>query len=313
MPIAAIRSRFAPFTASPAVSAPSATPLGAAAPDESACVTCGRPAGTPFCPHCGERRAADHAYTLRAIVAEVWDHLTPADGKSLRSLWTLVRRPGALTTAYMRGMRQPFLSPLRLFLLVNLGYFAFAGVSGQHVLSTQLSAHIQYGFYAPNAAAMVKRRVAARGITAAEYERRFDANVETQARSLVVIMVPMYAALVAAVQIRRRRPALHHLAFGFHLVATLLVILVVGGFLLSYPLEIAIRRGALRVSNETVDFLVSSPLLLLFWAWLTFGMREAYGDGRWGAAAKAAVLAGLLVLVLAAYRAVLFFTAFWTT
>src|SRR5919107_6149533 len=104
-----------------------APPLGASAALDR-CVTCGAPAGTPFCPTCGERRGADRPRSLAALGEELWDAFSPVDGRIARTLASLVRRPGELTSAYMRGVRLPFVPPLRLFLLVNLAYFLYASV-----------------------------------------------------------------------------------------------------------------------------------------------------------------------------------------
>lgn len=212
MPLAAIRSRFAPLT-------PRMADAKDISPAAERCVTCGRPAGTPYCPHCGERRAADRVYTLGALAAEVWDRVTPADGRVLRSLWTLVRHPGALTDAYMNGVRQPFLAPLGVFFAVNGAFFAAAGPLHLDVLSKPLATHVRYNFYAGTASAMVRQRVTQQHTTFSAYAQRFDAAVETQSRTLVVAMVPAFAALIALSQVRRRRPAAQHLAFGFRAVA----------------------------------------------------------------------------------------------
>ncbi len=301
-----IHSGFAPLT-------PAAADVPAPSRAGERCVTCGRSAGTPFCPHCGERRAADHAYTLGAIADEVWDQVTPADGKALRSLWTLVRRPGALTTAYMRGSRQPYLSPLRLFLLVNAAYFAYASFLGQHFLTTPLANHLAFGFYAGTAKAMVTARLAARGLTLAAYAKKFDAVGDTQAKALVAAIVPMFATVTAAVELRRPRPVLHHVTFGFHTIAALLCLFMGPYTVVALPLEAAIRSGRFGLGSLNSDVVIATPMLLILWAWLSFGLRRAYGDGAWGGAAKGAVVAGSFALILTAYRALLFFTTFWVT
>ncbi|HEY0778238.1 MAG TPA: DUF3667 domain-containing protein, partial [Gemmatirosa sp.] len=271
-------------------------------------MTCDHSADTPYCPHCGERRAADHAYTLAAIVAELWDHLAPADGKALRSLWALVRRPGALTTAYMRGSRQPYLSPLRLFLLVNAAYFAYASLLNQHFLTTPLANHLGFGFYSATASAMVNARIAARGVTLAAYAAKFDAVGDTQAKALVAAIVPMFAAVTALVELRRPRPVLHHVTFGFHTIAALLCLFMGPYTVIALPLEVAIRSGRVGLGSLNPDLVIATPMLVILWAWLWFGLRRAYGDGPWRGAVKAAVVAGSFGLILGAYRALLFFT-----
>src|SRR3954468_8651264 len=88
------------------------------------CPGCGRAATTAFCPSCGESRPSDRDLSLRAFLLEVFHTLTDLDGRLLRSLRTLVTRPGELTAAYRAGRRKQFLGPLQLFLIANVAFFA---------------------------------------------------------------------------------------------------------------------------------------------------------------------------------------------
>jgi hypothetical protein len=63
------------------------------------CVSCGLPAGTAFCPRCGERRAADRRYSILHFAHEGAQAFTNADGSLLRTLRILLRRPGELAAA----------------------------------------------------------------------------------------------------------------------------------------------------------------------------------------------------------------------
>jgi len=73
-------------------------------------VTCGGPAGTPFCPRCGARRAADRRYALRGIAtARVGFHgtVTPSYDDDVTSavlvatVWLWIA--SGLRTAYGDG------------------------------------------------------------------------------------------------------------------------------------------------------------------------------------------------------------------
>ena len=304
MPLDAIRSRFAPLTAAGALDA---------APVAARCVTCRQPASTPFCPHCGARRASDHAYTLHALAADVWDHVTPADGKSLRSLWTLVRRPGALTTAYMEGVRRPYLAPLGLFLFVNTAYFVYVGATHQRIFNTPLRLQVTSQPYSGLTRRLVDARVAARHVSYDAYERRFDAVTDTQSKTLIAAMVPGFALLVALLAFRRRRSTLHHLAFSLHAIAAMLVFIMGFTLLVGFPVVIAMDRLRLRAPAWVGDGTAALPFGVLFAVWLAVALRHAYGDGRAAAALKAVLLVFGFVLVLGAYRFLLFFTTFWST
>src|SRR4051812_41881849 len=97
------------------------SPPAAALATQELCVTCEQPIDTPYCPHCGEKRASDRTYSMWEFIK---DHVVEAvanfDGRVLRTLKTLITKPGKLTREFMRGVRLPYLQPLQCFLLFNL-------------------------------------------------------------------------------------------------------------------------------------------------------------------------------------------------
>jgi hypothetical protein len=275
------------------------------------CVSCGQPAGTPFCSQCGERRAADRRYSLLHFAREAGEAFTNTDGKLLRTVWTLVRRPGELTTAYMRGERVRHMGPVQVFLLMNLLFFLLA--SSSNTFSTPLGVHMNAVAHKHLARRAVNARLATRGITLDHYRVAFDAASATQAKSLVIVMVPMFAAAVSLAYLRRRRYALQHLVFSLHAFSVLFVILLASALVVEIPLNLWARARGLSLGWEVRDQVMTSAIVLAFGTHLTFALRRAYNDGRWAAVAKAVALCAGLAVVLFAYRFVLFFTAFWAT
>ena len=299
---------------------PGAPPLSEASPDTrrptpdaASCVSCGQPAGTPFCPHCGEGSPASRRYHFREFIAEAFETVTNADGRLWRTFATLVRRPGELTHAYMIGRRQPYMRPLQLFLIVNVVYFVWASFVGERVFDTRYQNHLANTNYGPGAIELVRARLAERGVTEATYRTIFDAAATVQAKSLIIAMVPMFALLVAILEVRRRRPVVQHLVFALHAYTMLLLLSIAQRYAVHWPV-----RGVAALFGATVPWSVLDPLIawaivLAFSTWLVFGLRRAYGDRLPWALAKGAVLGGSLLFILVTYRMLLFYSVFYTT
>src|SRR5687767_8361272 len=100
----------------PAESDPLLSPPGA-------CANCGSAGVAQYCGACGQAAPSPTDYSLRAYAADLLGQLTSADGKAVRTLWALVARPGALTDDHLAGRRARYLTPLQLFLLVNVLLF----------------------------------------------------------------------------------------------------------------------------------------------------------------------------------------------
>jgi hypothetical protein len=293
-------------------------PAAAAAPSEEtaappSCVSCGAPADTPYCPRCGERRAADRHYTLRAFAAEAFETVTNADSTLWRTFATLLRHPGELTRAYMHGVRAPYMKPLQLFLVVNVVYFVWAGFSGERVFNTGLGNHLANTTYGADARSRVVSKLAARGVTGREYTLAFDTAATVQSKSLIVVMVPMLALFVGAVEIRRRRPFVQHLVFVFHLYTTLLLFAVVQRYVVLWPLRLGSRATGVHLTNGAEDDIVSWVMLTAVGVYTSLALRRAYDDGRAASLLKGALVSVAILVVLLLYRALLFYTTFWAT
>jgi len=68
--------------------------------------------------------------------------LFDADNRLFLSLYLLLFRPGTLTTRFLRGNRKPYLGPLQLFALINVGFVLLAVNVGPDTFRTPLRYHV---------------------------------------------------------------------------------------------------------------------------------------------------------------------------
>ena len=264
---------------------------------------------TPFCAQCGEQRASDRRYSLLHFGEDILEGFAHFDVALIRSLKTLIMRPGELTAAYMRGERTRYTKPLQLFVIVSVVSFLGAVVTNVHTFDTPLSVHIA-SWTKP--AHMVAQRVADRHVTMAQYAATFDQASTAQAKTLVIIMVPVFALLVALLEVRKRRYALEHLVFALHSYTTLLIVMMATDLLAVLPLSLLLRYGA-RLLHTNGDGALSLVTVTATFVYLLLALRLVYRDGRLAAPVKALALVIGMAEILFGYRMVLFYTTFWTT
>jgi hypothetical protein len=169
--------------------------------------------------------------------------------------------------------------------------------------------------YGDVAAELVERRAPAGTEERTEYEKRFDEATPRYANSMVILMVPMLA-LVLAVLYGGRRFFVHHLVFSLHLFAWLLLLLVglsLGLRLLFVVLDFVIDLEAVSIAlsgfnGESVIAVVM--LIVIFW-YTVRALQRSYGD-HWGSAIPRALglILGLAV-ALTVYRMLLFFIVYY--
>jgi len=95
---------------------------------DRACLNCGTALSGPFCAECGQRAVPPNP-TLRELAGHAFEELSGWDGRLATTVRALLFHPGRLTIEFLEGRRVRYLSPLRLYLLASLVYFALAAAT----------------------------------------------------------------------------------------------------------------------------------------------------------------------------------------
>jgi hypothetical protein len=278
----------------------------------SPCPGCGRAIEQNFCAQCGELRREKHDYSLRHFLAQAVEAFTSVDSKIGRTLGTLMRTPGALTAAFMEGLRRPFVQPLQLFLISNVIFFLMNSIAGFNTFTTPLFTHLYRLPYSRMARDVAIPYIAARDIPLSEYAKSFDAAAAIQAKSLIIVMVPIFSLLVMAAYWRARRYYVEHLVFSLHFFSFLLLVTSVMQAVTIFGLR-ALRGTGLTADSAAVDSYLTLLELLVLATFLYRSVRHLYREPRWLALTKTVLLSIGVGLVLTLYRFILFFVTLYTT
>ncbi len=276
------------------------------------CPSCRQAVTSRFCPDCGESPAAAEERSLRRFLFGWFNATTSLDGRFLGSFGALIRRPGLLTSEYLQGVRKRRLSPMQIVLFANLFFFIAQSASNAAVLNTSYRSHLNQQIYSPLAQRFARDELAARGIPEAEFQRRFDRRADEASRTLVLVMVPMFALLFAALRLPGRRGAVEHMAFAAEYVAFATSYILCGLFGIYALLVSASKRG---LSDDVVGAaFIALPFVLfaIVATWLAAAFRRLYGDRLRSAALRAGLACLLSIVPLTGYRFVLFLLALKT-
>jgi hypothetical protein len=301
------------------------------APERSPCVNCGAGLLGRFCHACGEKQLGPRDRSLLHYFGGLIEAVLNLEGKLLKTVLTLVRRPGQLTADYWQGRRVPYMKPLPLFLLANVLYFLLASWTGltavpfSFIVRKPMNvALIEYKLDVAEGDRAEFRRIAAsyardpRGVLPAtepartfeRYARSYSATAPALSRSLVLIMIAMVTPLLALAELRRRRrfTLVAHLVFATHLMTVfLLAFLATEWFwrLVSTLWRLVRGSGAGLFGNDSLWAV--APLILAVGVYLYQGLQRFYEDGRAAAAAKAVLLVVGISYVFRGYQKLLFF------
>lgn len=267
------------------------------------CASCGTELTGPFCHQCGEKRLDRHDYAFGNWLAHTLDAFTDFDFKVVRSLWSLLRRPGQMTAEVLTGRRVPWTKPIQVFIIANLVYYVVADALKLNTFQTPLHYHLlsPYGATAHTWSAANAARL---GLDMPAYEARFDTLTHTLAKSLVIFFVPVFALLFGLLARRARRYALEHVTVALHFTSLLLLLLP-----LPYPVVYGLlKSGLVDRTNGDAIWTGATGLMLGYYAGRF--LPRVYGMGCGAARAQAVLLVFLFYAALVfLYRSLLFFIA----
>jgi Protein of unknown function (DUF3667) len=273
------------------------------------CPTCEAAVRTLHCASCGEKALLPRDLTFVGLMGQLFQSLSSVDSRLLSSLRVLLTRPGAITNAYLRGPRKPYIGPFQLFLIVNVLFFAVQSLTGSAIFSTSLDSHLHVQDWSALAHSLVERKLAATHATLDAYRPLFDHAVDVNAKSLVILLVAPFALLLILVFQGARRPFVTHLVFSLHLHAFLLACSCL--LLLLTLVEAAL--GGDGLGSRAVDWGTFALLLAAIATYLYFATGAVYGAAGIARVLKVALLTVAVAAAVPGYRFLIFLITLYQT
>lgn len=265
------------------------------------CPTCRCKASSAFCAHCGERRLAPQDLTLRGVSDRLLHALTSVDGRVLRTACKLLREPGSLSLAYLAGARKAYASPVSLFLIANVLFFAVQSLTGTNIFGASLESHLHLQDWSGLAQTLLQRRLQRTHDTLELYAPVFDRANVLHAKTLVILMVLPFALALSLVFLRKRLPAMCHVVFSLHFFAFLLLLFSASVLLVGAN----VLLGGASLQSPAVDNVLSSVNFVACVAYLYVAIGPVYAPGRTARVIKAMLLTVVVAAIVLGYRFVL--------
>jgi hypothetical protein len=270
------------------------------------CQTCGHLHQENFCPNCGEKRFDPHSLTLSHVSEEILEGFTHADHTLLRTLKTLVFRPGQLSAEYVAGRRVIYMKPLALFLVINLVFFLLASYNA---FNQPLSSFLTYTNYTAFGTKQVVQRILDQTHqTLDTYQPVFDASMKASSKTYLILLIPLYALIFGVLMWSARRTWIEHLIFSTHFLSFVLLFFLLQQILVVLPI---IGLIGVHQWEERGDLIVSLLGLAFVGVYLARGFKRFYGTGPVMSGFGALLSTILFTGVVMAYRLLLFYKIVW--
>lgn len=265
------------------------------------CHNCGIRLTGPFCAACGQKDVP-LTVTLHDFGHELTHEMLHVDGRLFQSVRRLLLSPGVLTREYIQGHRARWISPIRLYLIFSVAFFALSTITGVRVgVSTgaqpRSGLHFSFGGGPQSGAASAERDAdaenAARKLgfeNIATMQDALDHAILAWIPRVMFVLLPLFAWLVAVVYRRIDGNYLHHLIFAVHVHAA---------WFAAGTVAKVVELAAPRAGQALLQIV---PVLGVVYAVLAF--RRVYGKVRYGFARMTFVLATYVAVLTLAFAAI---------
>lgn len=223
------------------------------------CPNCSTPLSRRYCPQCGQK-IGDINPTIHDLLHDVAHEFLHVDSKIFRTVKLLLLKPGFLTREYVSGRRVRYVSPIRVYLVFSVIYFAAAALIERPVFRSD--ENVEVGALGT-----------ALGLEHMSPEEANRLMADVQAHwipRVMFVLVPVSALLVQLVTRHTGRNYPQHLSFALHIHAAFFALLTA-----TIVLEL--------LSVEWLSAAVSLSRTALLAIYTVVAFRQAYG-GAWGVA-----------------------------
>jgi len=230
------------------------------------------------------------------------------DGRWLRSFWALLARPGCLAYSYLSGQRQRYLSPITLFLLINVAYFLQPPITD---FNLPFENQVGEQFHASLSAPLLERHLRSEGLTRAQFAPVYESRSGEIGKLLLIVHAPIIALALMLALWGSGRYYAEHTVVALHLLTWTLVLPMLVAPMLYLIAQFPQLDSDRLVGGGTLPMAMSLLLagsLLLYFA-LT--VRRAYQAPWWRALLAAPICVLALFCGHMIYRGLQFVAVIW--
>ena len=273
------------------------------------CRSCAAEVTGEYCSQCGEKVMRPAEKSLRAFFGHLFHEITTLDGKFLKTLVLMLRKPGEVSHQYMNGRRVPFYKPVSMFFVANLVYFLFPAFN-----SLNSSLYVQMNLLPHSALVtrMVNEYLTSHAVSLEVFAIQYNQQATNMAKLFLILLVVYFSIPLAIVNFSRRMYFSDHLLVSLE---TCSLVILTNFFALIWILHFVIWLGGWAGFDWSYlleeRYLTPVSLLLVGYLFYQAGTR-AYAWAGWRAFGKAALLVLGFYAVLQVYRGTLFFITFWS-
>lgn len=161
--------------------------------DTQTCLNCDTTVSGAFCHQCGQRTHDNSDRSIRRLLGEVLGNIFFLDNRFFISAGYLFRFPGLMTVEFLEGKRKKFISPVTLFLFLNLIYFFNTPLSDY---SLSLEDQIYGQPHSSWAKKVLLKKLKKEELDYKTYTTTYQKATDNVSKSVMMVNIPIIAAFI---------------------------------------------------------------------------------------------------------------------
>jgi Protein of unknown function (DUF3667) len=175
------------------------------------CKNCGNSFTGNYCSNCGEKVYTPKDKSVSHILSEGFHFVTHLEGNYLRTLRSILTRPGQYSLDYCNGIRKKYFKPVSLFLIGVIIYLFLPYTRGLNMtFGNNLNT---FDFISLTKTAAVKK-AATRHISMSELGHRFDTKSPKIAKILLLVILPLTGITLYLLFAKGKKKYFDHFIIG---------------------------------------------------------------------------------------------------
>lgn len=265
---------------------------------------CGR-----FCNYCGEKVVEKEDFGLESYLIGLIGAYTSFDGKFWKSLRTLLTSPGKISFDLSRGVTVPYMKPITFFFLANFLYFL---LPYNYTFNSSLESQLTQMPYSDLAMDLVRQKMISKSLSDAELTLIYGEISASLAKLLLFLLVVFQLPFVYLIAFRTKKSFATFLHLSLELSTFIILVPLVGFSIIRDWLTWILQRSGTNWDGTIGDGIYSSILSLFILIFFGFALRKVMGFSPLESILKSAVVVLSLIVVLTAFRFILFLSTLYS-
>ena len=182
----------------------------------TACPSCSRDVSGNYCQHCGERTLSNKPdLRFSHFLEDAYHEFFDLDSKFIKTLKYLFLRPGFLTLEWLKGKRNLYIKPFRLYVtLVVLHFLAFSAFQSGDIFNVDRFPAMKFS---PLLRQVIREKETSQQTSHAEFTAALNQKVKDNLSIALYLVVFLEAVVLTLLYKSFNRYYVEHLNFVFHI------------------------------------------------------------------------------------------------